>query len=285
MVRRDERTPVAVPGDSGLRCPQCGYNLTGLTVNRCPECSREFDPEELRQLLTRPPPIPGWDDRGDSNILVAFLRVCLLTWCHPVQFARQFPWNYNRRSVARFGWLTRVAAVGLYLAITATLYMASGVFQEHLRIGAGNVLSFVKVVLIPIVLATLLGSLSCEAALSAMLGSIVPAKTGSSWWGFVRFHSSFLILSGAISGLLFNMWLFETRPFELGRPLEWVPWPAAAINLAWWWCCLGTGVVIRSSPGAGQLVVILLIPIVGIGAIVMGVCLGLCCGFLLFCLE
>jgi len=31
-----------------LHCPQCDYNLTGLTENRCPECGNRFD----RQLLT-----------------------------------------------------------------------------------------------------------------------------------------------------------------------------------------------------------------------------------------
>ena len=25
------------------RCVRCGYNLTGLTINRCPECGAEFD--------------------------------------------------------------------------------------------------------------------------------------------------------------------------------------------------------------------------------------------------
>lgn len=28
-------------------CPICGYNLTGLTQSRCPECGREFDPKTL----------------------------------------------------------------------------------------------------------------------------------------------------------------------------------------------------------------------------------------------
>ncbi|GEM_PF-4395657 len=30
-----------------LKCPNCAYNLTGLTVNRCPECGGVFDPVTL----------------------------------------------------------------------------------------------------------------------------------------------------------------------------------------------------------------------------------------------
>jgi len=35
-----------IPG-IGLCCPACGYNLTGLTEPRCPECGRAFDVAEL----------------------------------------------------------------------------------------------------------------------------------------------------------------------------------------------------------------------------------------------
>ena len=33
--------PVKPPSDP--LCPQCGYNLTGLTEPRCPECGQPFD--------------------------------------------------------------------------------------------------------------------------------------------------------------------------------------------------------------------------------------------------
>lgn len=33
---------------AGLRCTACGYNLTGLTRCRCPECGREFEPAGVR---------------------------------------------------------------------------------------------------------------------------------------------------------------------------------------------------------------------------------------------
>ena len=44
-----------------LHCPQCGYNLTGLAQNRCPECGREFDPqvEAARSASQRPIGLAG----------------------------------------------------------------------------------------------------------------------------------------------------------------------------------------------------------------------------------
>jgi len=79
------------PTDSGLRCPQCDYNLTGLTEKRCPECGSAFDPEELREILAgRPGPIPGWDDRYRSTWIVGLARACRLMWFRPTEFAQPF---------------------------------------------------------------------------------------------------------------------------------------------------------------------------------------------------
>lgn len=35
----------------GLFCPNCDYDLTGLTENRCPECGQPFDPDYLERIL------------------------------------------------------------------------------------------------------------------------------------------------------------------------------------------------------------------------------------------
>jgi hypothetical protein len=35
-------------------CPRCGYNLTGLSRCRCPECGDEFQLEQLWQTPIRP---------------------------------------------------------------------------------------------------------------------------------------------------------------------------------------------------------------------------------------
>lgn len=56
--------------DSGLTCPFCGYNLTALTSNRCPECGQVFvlaKPASFasyRSLVSNSMPCP---DCGFSN--------------------------------------------------------------------------------------------------------------------------------------------------------------------------------------------------------------------------
>jgi len=42
-------------GNITLFCPECGYNLTGLPENRCPECGGEFDPQRLAQEIRDAP--------------------------------------------------------------------------------------------------------------------------------------------------------------------------------------------------------------------------------------
>lgn len=45
VLQQYDRHPLR--SDTIPRCRKCGYNLTGLTEARCPECFTPFDPEQL----------------------------------------------------------------------------------------------------------------------------------------------------------------------------------------------------------------------------------------------
>lgn len=60
--------------DTGLSCPRCGYNMTGLTTSRCPECGCPFtltDPA----LMGESPPVSmgGAFVRGGLYGLIGFV--------------------------------------------------------------------------------------------------------------------------------------------------------------------------------------------------------------------
>lgn len=42
--------------DTGLHCPKCGYNLTAVAFNRCPECGEPFILTNAQGYLARFPP-------------------------------------------------------------------------------------------------------------------------------------------------------------------------------------------------------------------------------------
>lgn len=274
MSRRSNQ-PVPDPAsnlaDSGLRCPQCDYNLTGLAESRCPECGAAFDPEELRRILAGGwAPIPGWDDRGDTNILVAFARVCWATWFHPGEFARRFPLCYDRLSVTAFRWLARAVAIGIFWLTPVVLYVAMGGFPGKARHLAPTILVFY----LPIVLATLFASFVCETVLGVILDFAVGwtrlpphPRSRRSWLGIVSFYSSFLIVTAATAGLAGNVIIALLGVgSRLGNTLL---LPLFAVDLLWWWYCLAKAVAIRGSRRRGKWFAIAIIPLVGVAAIAL----------------
>ncbi|MBU0618341.1 MAG: hypothetical protein KKI02_11535 [Planctomycetes bacterium] len=80
--------PAAI--DTGLRCPECEYNLTGLADPRCPECGTTFDWEDVRQAAECPPRIAFERAKGWPKI-----PALLVTWA-TVLFA---PWIFARQIV------------------------------------------------------------------------------------------------------------------------------------------------------------------------------------------
>jgi hypothetical protein len=92
----DAADSAAFPGrassDSGLRCPVCEYNLTGLAQPRCPECGATFEWDEVRRAEARRPTIAF--ERASSW---RKLPALVLTWA-TVLFT---PWIFARQIVVR----------------------------------------------------------------------------------------------------------------------------------------------------------------------------------------
>ena len=62
--------PITPLSFQNLHCPGCGYLVTGLDRNVCPECGTPFDPGALRRLAEQPP----------SAYLVQSLVIMLVFW-------------------------------------------------------------------------------------------------------------------------------------------------------------------------------------------------------------
>src|SRR5262245_58970126 len=65
-------------------CESCGYNLRGLTVNRCPECGIQFDP--IRDPLARIP----WLHRKEIGLIAAYFGTVFQVLLRPRKFVNEF---------------------------------------------------------------------------------------------------------------------------------------------------------------------------------------------------
>jgi hypothetical protein len=82
-----EGLATGAPGDdSGLRCPRCGYNLTGLSAARCPECGTDID---WAAIATPPKPLIALEASRRWGRLRGFLVTWLTVLFAPWVFARQ----------------------------------------------------------------------------------------------------------------------------------------------------------------------------------------------------
>jgi hypothetical protein len=269
--------PATAPADSGLRCPNSEYNLTGLTENRCPECGAAFDPEELRRILTgKPEPVPGWNDRGKTGVFTAFLRVCWLTWFQPSVFAQRFPFLYDPAGAAAVWLMARVSAglvIAAGLVVGMLLWPPAKPLDENVSIIVGGV-AFVIIAI---------GSMVCEVLVGMMLAVLVrpkhrppnrPIAAATGWSGLVAFHGGFLIMSTAVA--MCTMGLARTVFPHMGnRTEERLILPVELGPLAWWSWALGLAVTARARPTLRLVIARLLIPVIGLTCALLA---SACCG-------
>lgn len=63
-----------------LYCPTCGYNLTGLPQNRCPECGKTFDPRQVGIQQARRSRLEMPDEITPGVVVAWLLLLPALVW-------------------------------------------------------------------------------------------------------------------------------------------------------------------------------------------------------------
>src|SRR2546421_3703615 len=106
MANREAvRTATAIADEVSASCPQCGYDLRGLTeVRCCPECGLELEPGTAPR--TRIP----WVYRKRTGLAAAYLRTLRLATLRPQQLAAEVDRPVAYRDALRFRLLTCLLA-------------------------------------------------------------------------------------------------------------------------------------------------------------------------------
>lgn len=100
-----------------LFCQDCGYNLRGLTSNRCPECGRTLD--AVRSTI---PGIP-WVHRRNIGRLSAYWQTVWLVMFRHKRFCEELARPVSYPDAQRFRWMTILHVYLPVLAATVIAYL------------------------------------------------------------------------------------------------------------------------------------------------------------------
>lgn len=248
--------------DNPLICPECDYNLTGLSEDRCPECGTPFDREELQKIASGivEPVIENWDD---GKLMLGYARLWFRTVFTPGEFARRFPARHDEPAALSYS-LASYALMGAVLVIGSIVITAAAAIGSGEVIGAG--------------MAVAVGASGscwvCETVIALLLRGLAKptrARDRYHFWRGITHHGSGFVLLSALSLITgASAVMVEEVDVGFGGDL-WVSFVVAAgASFAWWCTALIVMVVRRSVPGVRRVVGCGLIPLVGVGAVFLG---------------
>jgi hypothetical protein len=252
--------------DSGLRCPKCEYNLTGVIEDRCPECGRAFDRRELlARLAGAPAPIPIWDDAKQA-LAVRFVKMCLLAWFLPTRLGRMLPRCYSRPSVRKFQRLVFLTAT-LAAGVPAGMWGGLRGVTIALCAGLASLMSFVtfEFMLCPIC--------AIMVTTSSPTPPYRPETVRDEQTGF---FSSFVLLYVLVVGLLFSLAACGVFSASVGD----IFFLGAILVGCWWWVCVSASLMVRFASPWAKVGIVLLIPAIAVFAVPFA--LVICTPVLLF---
>ncbi len=224
--------------DTGLRCPECEYNLTGLTQDLCPECGQPFDREELLAAVTAP--IPMWSRRRQIGIFKAFFGTILTIWFRPIHFAKRFPTDADQRDAFVFSnWCMVVA-----------LAMASGMFaykDELLSEPFTCLMTSIGIVV---------GIIICEVAMAVTVFSGNDFEFTDAF-ALARMTRAYHILSVPLA----VNYIVEHSSFGVPRGFDAILVTGLYVFAAYWWFCITCVAVTYRKHLANLILSILLLPL------------------------
>jgi hypothetical protein len=99
-------------------CQDCGYNLRGLTGDRCPECGRSL--EGLRSEVSKIP----WVHRKEIGRFRAYWKTVWFVMFRQRQFCEEMARPVSYSDSQRFRWLTvAIAYIPLLIAVLIAVYL------------------------------------------------------------------------------------------------------------------------------------------------------------------
>ena len=119
--------PPSIPTDDptvGRFCPDCGYDLRGISSDRCPECGHAVDPTSLAISI-----IP-WTHRRSLGRTKAYLRTVLMSITHCRKLAQEIGRPANFADAILFRRVTAVLATLSVIVLSICLAFVGGVMGD-----------------------------------------------------------------------------------------------------------------------------------------------------------
>src|SRR5690242_14471036 len=184
--------PITSDQQVHIYCPDCDYDVTGQTENRCPECGQPFDPNRLFLWSTGHDLPPTFGPKND----IGYITLVMMALFQPSRLARHLQPNPSS-----LFWYS----MALRLIATASVPALLSPIPFTLKFSEG--LMFILVLQLPV----LISSLACEWIIAALLGKFVQPRSvrageGLRFWLTACYCSTvFLAMSSTLIALLFTI--------------------------------------------------------------------------------
>lgn len=192
---------------------------------------------------------------------------------HPRQFARGFPMRHDTARAVLYSLACYVLATGTFCALAILFAEAKSFSRRDLSL-------FASCAMLGGVPACALCEFVNAAILATLLSPLRARDRYHFWRGLTHYTSGFTLLTGLWGGAALTQNLNWHSVMICEEPIGQLLYLLAALVFSWWIMSLGTMVRTRSRSGLCQWTALVLIPIVGAGAIVAGVCLSVFWGTL-----